>query len=128
MASKKHGNTVLLEMIPATSAKGLAVHIIQVVVNIHETFFVSSHESATQVDGIHSLVVFVFMAREHCLAQLFLEFLDQSARFLSTRQLEVIHEWEVEVEWIENLRLDLELHFRQRRVHIVQGLNASVYS
>jgi hypothetical protein len=111
MASKKHGNTVLLEMIPATSAKGLAVHIIQVVVNIHETFFVSSHESATQVDGIHSLVVFVFMAREHCLAQ-----------------LEVIHEWEVEVEWIENLRLDLELHFRQRRVHIVQGLNASVYS
>jgi hypothetical protein len=58
----------------------------------------------------HALIMFMLVSGEHCLAELLLECNYKSARFFSTGQLEMVEDWEVEVERVEYLGLQFRLH------------------
>lgn len=71
----------------------------------------------------HALLVLVLMSRKNFLTQLFLKLLHKSTCFFSTRDLEVVQKREVEIEGIEDLWLDLQLHLRQWRVRVIERLS-----
>jgi hypothetical protein len=125
VACEKYREEVLLEMVPISEHVGIsdASQNMRSLLHSHQTFLVRSYEPTSEMAGFHALIVFVLMASKHCFSELLLERHHQSARFFATGQLEMIKEREVQVERIENLRLQFGLHLGQRRVRIIQCLS-----
>jgi len=78
--------------------------------NSHDALFICGDKSAPEMVRLHALLVLMLMSGKNFFAQVFLELLDKSTCFFSTRKLEVVQKRKVEIERIEDLRLDLRLH------------------